>query len=379
MTNRERFFALVRDRQPHVLSWLMAFFNERVATELLGAHNVPADVIPTADWNFGASDRADWDAKVRYAQATGNCAAGVGWGTCIAFGHGGPGEFRDRLTEAGPQHRLSIYETGVKKEVRRDPHFYQHFDYPVRSRADWERLALPDPDDPARYRGIADEAAFYRQHDLIAYANLNGFFSGIHYFLYPYDELLADLILDPGFVQAMLERLGAWNLRAAENLLRCGVDVLTFCDDLGSGRSLLMRPALYRRFFLPWHSQLADLCHRYGALLHMHSHGNINLILPDLAAAGIDLLNPNDPDEGMDLPALKRAFGDRITFVGGLHKKFFAWDYAEQERFIRRLVADAGGGLILMDAGGVPEGFPKAQFDRLMALFAKIKGEIGRG
>jgi len=152
----------------------------------------------------------------------------------------------------------------------------------------------------------------------------------------------------------MLDRLGTWNLRAAENLLRCGVDVITFCDDLGSDRSLLMSPALYRRFFLPWHQQLAELCHRYSALLHMHSHGNINLILPDLYAAGIDLLNPNDPDEGMDLAALKRAYGDRITFVGGLHKKFFAWEFAEQVRTIPRLVADADGGLILMDAGGVP-------------------------
>lgn len=374
MTNRERFTALVRGKEPVVLTWLMAFFNERVACELLGADNVPADVIPTPAWNLGASDRPDWDAKVRYARATGNCAAGVGWGTCIAFGHGGPGEFRDRLIETGEKHRISVYETGVKKEVRRDPHFYQHFDYPVRSRADWERVVLPDPDDPARYRGIAEETAYYRAHDLISYANLNGFFSGIHYFLYPYDELLADLILDPDFVQTMLERLGPWNLRAAENLLRCGVDVITFCDDLGSGRSLLMSPRLYRRFFLPWHRQLADLCHRYGALLHMHSHGNINTILPDLYDAGIDLLNPNDPDEGMDLPALKQRYGDRITFVGGLHKKFFSWDFAEQEAYIRRLVDAAGRGFILMDAGGVPEGFTKTQFDSLMRLLNETKG-----
>jgi len=86
MTNRERFFALVRRKEPLVLSWLMAFFNERVAWEMLGPENVPADVVPTPDWNLGASDRADWDAKVRYARATGNCAAGVGWGACIAFG-----------------------------------------------------------------------------------------------------------------------------------------------------------------------------------------------------------------------------------------------------------------------------------------------------
>jgi hypothetical protein len=351
----------------------MAFFNERVAQKLLGADNVPQDVIPATHWGFGASDRADWDAKVRYAQATGNCAVGVGWGACIPFGHGGPGEFRERLLEAGEKHRISEYETSVKKEVRRDPHFYRHFDYPVHGPQDLDKIVLPDPDDPARYLGLADEAAYYRQHDLIAFANLNGFFSGLHYFLYPYDDLLVDLLLEPDFVQAMLERLGPWNLRAADHLLQCGVDVIAFCDDLGSGQSLLMNPNLYRRFFLPWHTRLAELCHRYGALVHMHSHGNINEIMPDLYDAGIDLLNPNDPEEGMDLPALKRAYGDRMTFVGGLNKTFFDWDFPRQEAHVRRLGKETSGGFILMDAGGVPEGVTPAQFARVRALFGEVK------
>ncbi len=373
LSNRERFFALVRDRQPLVLSWLMAFFNERVARQLIGADNVPADVIPTAAWQLGASDRADWDAKVRYACATGNCAAAVGWGACIPFGHGGPGEFRERLLETGDKYRISIYETGVKKEVRRDPHFYHHFDYPVRNRQDFVRLALPDPDDPARYEGIAAEAAYYKQHDLIAYANLNGFFSGIHYYLYPYDELLVDVLLDPEFVDDMLQRLGAWNLRVAEHLLQCGVEVIAFCDDLGSGQSLLMSPTLYRRFFLPWHTRLAALCHSYEAIVHMHSHGNINAIVRDLYEAGIDMLNPNDPDEGMDLPALKRQFGDRMTFVGGLDKKFYEWDAVAQDAHIHRLVSETGGGFILMDAGGVPEGVTPGQFAHIMEIFKEAK------
>jgi uroporphyrinogen decarboxylase len=261
----------------------------------------------------------------------------------------------------------------VKKEVRRDPHFYQHYDYPLHGPEDLDRMILPDAGAAQRYQGFAAEVAYYKQHDLITYANLNGFFSGIHYYLYPYDLLLMDLLLEPDFVQAMLDRLGAWNLCAAEHLLQCGVDVIAFCDDLGSGQSLLMSPLLYRRFFAPWHKRLADLCHRYGALLHMHSHGNINAIIGDLCAAGIDLLNPNDPEEGMDLPALKRTYGDHITFAGGLDKTFFTLPQAGQEARVRGLVQETGGGFILMDAGGVPEGVTPVQFARIMALFNEVK------
>ena len=245
---------------------------------------------------------------------------------------------------------------------------------PCRTPEDFAHLVLPDPDDPARYAGIAGETVYYKQHDLIAYANLNGFFSGIHYYLYPYDQLLMDLLLNPEFVQEMLDRLGDWNLRVAEHLLQCGVEVITFCDDLGSGQSLLMSPALYRRFFLPWHRRLAELCHRYGAIVHMHSHGNINAIVGDLYEAGIDMLNPNDPYEEMDLAALKRRYGDRMIFVGGLDKTFFDWDFPRQDAHIRRLVQETGGGFVIMDAGGVTEGVTPDAFARLMTLLREVKG-----
>jgi len=376
-TQRERFFGIVRNKQPYVLTWFMAFFNERLAQDLLGPDNVPADAVPPTHLGYGASDRADWDRKVRYARASGNCAMCVGWNGCIPFGHGGPGEFLERLIEKGEKHRISVYETGVKKEVRRDPHFYHHFDYPVHGPQDLDKIVLPDPDDPARYAGIADEAAYYKQHDLVACANLNGFFSGIHYYLHPYDDLLVNLLLEPEFVQAMLDRLGAWNLRAAEHLLQCGVDMITFCDDLGSGQALLMNPALYRRFFLPWHRRLAELCHRHGALLHMHSHGNINQVVGDLCDAGIDLLNPLDPEEGMDLPALKRTYGSRMTFVGGLARSFYDWDAARQRAYVQRLVQETGGGFIIMDSGGVPENVTRQQFAAIRAMFDEVKETYG--
>lgn len=376
-THRERFFALTRDKEPLVFSWIMGFFNDRVAKRLLGEGNVPQDCLPTPEWHFGASDRLDWEAKIRYTTATGNCAVAVGWGANIAFGHGQPGEFAERLLERGEDYRLSEYETGVKKEVRYKPYFYHHFAYPIQEHGDLERLRLPDPDDPARYRGLAEEIAYYKAHDLVTCASVNGFFSGIHYFLYPYESLLADLLLEPDFVQELLARLGPFNLRAAERLLQCGVDMITFCDDLGSGTALLMRPELYREFFLPWHARLAELCHRYGALLHMHSHGNINQIVGDLYEAGIDLLNPNDPQEGMNLPALKRRYGARITFVGGLDKFFFQWSAAQQEAYVERLVREAGGGMILMDSGGVPEDMTPERFRQLRTLFERIKGEWG--
>ncbi len=372
MNKREKFFSIVRDKSDGVLHWFMSFFDERTAARILGAENIPDDSYIGPEWRLGAPEKRNWDKKINYAVATGNFTIGVGCGACIPFGHGGPGEFLEKTIETGENYRITEYETGVRKEVRYNPHFYNHFNYPLAGPEDLEKLKLPDPDDPARYEGIREEAEYYRQRGFVTFANLNGFFSGIHYFLYPYDLLLPDLILEPEFIDALLEKLGNFNLRAAENLLRCGVDMIAFCDDLGSGQSLLMSPELYRKYFLPWHRRLAELCHEYGALVHMHSHGNINKIIKDIYEAGIDLLNPNDPCDGMDLPELKKNYGDRITFVGGIDKFFFDWDHERREQYVTELVNKTGGGFILMDSGGVPENVTAGEFRRIKSLFERF-------
>jgi hypothetical protein len=372
-SHRETFHRLMAREGSPVLTWVMAFFNEELARKLLGDRNVPLDCIPGEGWHFGASDRDDWDRKIAYARATGNFAIGAGWGSSFSFGHGGPGEFRNRLLERGPDRRLAEYETGVKAETRYRPHYYHHYDHPVKTAEDAAALRLPDAHDPARWEGVREEIAHYKAHGFVTYGNLNGFFSGIHYYLRKYDDLLADLILDPGLVDALLDKIGAFNLAAAEEFLARGADMLCFCDDLGSGNALLMSPALYRRFFKPWHAKLAALCRERGAVLHMHSHGNINEILDDLAEIGVGMLNPNDPEERMDLPALQERYGDRIVFVGGIGKYFFEWDAARQEQYFHDLTGRAGGGFVIMDPGGIPENVTDGSYRNSVRLLGEAR------
>lgn len=374
MNNREMFFRLVRAKESPVLSWIMAFFNVATAQRLIGADNVPADCSPEKEWIYGASSPENIRRKIRYAEATGNFSIGVGRDGSFAFGHGGPGEFCQKLVEQGDNYSITQYETGVLCRTQVAPHFYHNYAHPVTDRESLAKLALPDPCLPERYTGIKEEADIIRQSGYAVHASLNGFYSGLHYFLYPYDKLLEGLLLEPEFIGEMTEKLGAFNLKAAERLLTCGVDMITFCDDLGSGNALMMSPVLYRRFFKPWHARLADQCHRHGAVLHMHSHGNINAIVGDICEAGVDMLNPLDPTEGMDLPALKKRYGN-MTFVGGLDRFFFSWGIARQREYLQALAKRAGGGFILMDSGGVPENVTREQFEGIMALFAELKRE----
>ena len=177
-------------------SWTMGFFNVETARKLLGEKNVPDDIEPEEAYKFGPTSLENREKNIRYAEILDNFAIGVGKGGNFSFGHGGPGEFRERLIEKGEDYIITEHETGIKKRVNSNPYFYYYFDYPLMDLDCLDCLILPDAGDPGRYEGIQDDVEFYKSRGFFTYANLNGFFSAMHYFFYPYDKLFEDMLLN---------------------------------------------------------------------------------------------------------------------------------------------------------------------------------------
>ena len=121
---------------------------------------------------------------------------------------------------------------------------------------------------------------------------------------------------------------------------------------------------------------MVDLAHGYGAAIHMHSHGNINLVLDLIVGTGVDMLNPLDPTEGMDLASIRARY-PRLTLVGGMDKFIFDQDLDEIEARLRRAVnvCGRGGRFILMDTGGIPETVNRPAFEAFRALSRRVRGQ----
>ena len=357
MTKREELLAAIRHEEGVVPSWTMAFFNIDLAIKLLGQENVMTDFLAGESYPIGRADDDNRLRNIRYSVAVDNYAIAMGKGGNFAFGHGGPGEMMERVIESGENHYISVYETGVKKLVKKNPHFSHSYDHPLETLENVESLEMPDAADQSRYEGLDDDARYYKEHGYLPYANLNGIFSGVHYFFYPYDKLFMDMILEKENLKILIKKLAHFNLTAAENLLRRGAEMITTCDDLGDGRSMLFSPELYEELFMPYHAELAALCHSYGALLHLHSHGNIMSVMPMLVETGIDVINPFDPYEIGDLSEIKERFGKKITIAGGMNKFFFSYSKDEMRAFLSKTIdiGRKGGGFIFMDNGGIPE------------------------
>jgi uroporphyrinogen decarboxylase len=97
---------------------------------------------------------------------------------------------------------------------------------------------------------------------------------------------------------------------------------------------------------------MIDLAHEAGAYAFFHSDGSIRAILPDMIAAGIDVLNPIQwRCQGMERPALQRDFGDQVIFHGGMDNQqtlpFGSVDDVRQEVIDNIAILGKGGGYIL--------------------------------
>lgn len=94
-------------------------------------------------------------------------------------------------------------------------------------------------------------------------------------------------------------------------------------EDLGSQESLLFSPWQIREFLIPGMKRMIDLAHQAGAYAFFHSDGAIRPILPEMIEAGIDILNPIQwRCAGMGREELKRDFGARVVFHGGVDNQY---------------------------------------------------------
>ena len=95
-------------------------------------------------------------------------------------------------------------------------------------------------------------------------------------------------------------------------------DGLWVWEDLGFKGKPFMSPKMYKELLFPAHQRLFQWAHSKGLPVIIHSCGYVEPLVPDLIEAGIDCLQPMEVKAGMDLVKLKKEFGDKIAFMGGM-------------------------------------------------------------
>ncbi|MFH0963411.1 MAG: uroporphyrinogen decarboxylase family protein [Planctomycetota bacterium] len=166
---------------------------------------------------------------------------------------------------------------------------------------------------------------------------------------------MMDLVTVPEIVRHCLGKLFDFayeNTRRIYEAIPGRVLISYVAEDMGSQTDLLFSPEAIRTFFLPGMKRMNELAHSAGARVFYHSDGAVRKIVPDMIAIGIDVLNPVQwRCEGMERQALKRDFGDKVIFHGGVDNQhtipFGTQDEVRREVRENIRILGAGGGYIL--------------------------------
>jgi len=233
---------------------------------------------------------------------------------------------------------------------------------PARDRIDWAKLKID-----------------YQRWQRDGYWKTLGFQFGFNVtqsFMVGTERLLIAMIEQPEWVVDMFNHLLDVDIAMAEMVLAEGYtfDNIMWCDDMGYKEKPFFSVAMYRELLKPVHKRAMDWAHSKGLYTHLHSCGDIRLLVPDLIDAGLNMLNPIEVKAGMDPIALKKQYGDRLGFHGGLNVLLYDHPeklWAEMRRVIP--VMKQGGGYFINSDHSVPDTVSLKDFTE----FVRLAKELG--
>ena len=196
-------------------------------------------------------------------------------------------------------------------------------------------------------------------------------FDVTHSWMVGTERLLMALMTDPEWCVDIFETHLDLHIQLMDMVWDAGYhfDCVTWPDDMGFKGNQFFSVDTYRELLKPVHRKAIDWTHAKGALAHLHSCGNVNPLVPELIDAGFDGLNPLEVKAGMDPVALKRQYGDKLLFHGGVNAVL--WDDLDAIEAEMKNVVPAmkeHGGYIFASDHSVPESVSLENFRRITDL-----------
>ncbi len=243
-------------------------------------------------------------------------------------------------------------------------------------------LAGLAPEEVLRYRFPAEHMEFLMQRMLPLLENRGDDFVGVdvspcvfemYWRLRGMEDAMLDMALNRPMADTMFARCADFSVMLSVAACeRFDVDWLWTGDDVAGQQALMMSPALWRELVKPHLARIVDVGLWRGLPVAYHCCGALRDIIPDLIEIGITILNPvqcNCP--GMDPLDLKREFGSRLSFMGGVDTQGVLPNGSADdvrratERLVGGMTSD-GGGYILAASHTIP---PETPDENIFALY----------
>jgi hypothetical protein len=181
---------------------------------------------------------------------------------------------------------------------------------------DWESFKKYHMPDPSLSNGLCSadweaEKERVRKEKELGHVIYGGLRHG-HTFLQlcdlrGYENLIEDMYEEEPRLNILIKQLEAFNFAIVKYFVEMGCDVITYAEDLGMQVGPLIPPDKFRQFIKPSYTRLMKPARDNNIAIHMHSDGDIRVLVDDLIEGGVNVVNLQDLVNGIDWIAEKFA------------------------------------------------------------------------
>ena len=194
------------------------------------------------------------------------------------------------------------------------------------------------------------------------------------------EQIFVDTLANPEIAKAIFRRIADFYdeyLRRTLGVAEGNIDMIFTGDDFGTQETTFMSDDSWRALLKENFKRFVVIGHEFGCKVVHHTCGCVRSLIPDFIECDLDVLNPLQPEAaGMDFQAIKKEFGDRISFHGGISiQKTLPYGTPED---VRNEVKDRveklapGGGYIFCTAHSIQTDTSLENVDTMFAAYKEF-------
>lgn len=116
-----------------------------------------------------------------------------------------------------------------------------------------------------------------------------------------YQNVLFDMADGEPRLLKLIDIIEAFNTELLRNYIEFfEVERIGFAEDLGMQRGPMLSPEYFVKYIKPSYQRMMTIARDAGCIIHMHSDGDIRLLVNDLIEGGVEIINLQDLVNGID-------------------------------------------------------------------------------
>ena len=233
------------------------------------------------------------------------------------------GGFQPRVLEDTEDYTISIDNLGrTMKLPKKFATIALPLDFPVKDMDSWMKIKhfYTFSEDRIDYDRIELCLAKQKEGTLIT-ASILGGFDTVRELMGEEGACIA-YYEDPELIQDIMATITDTAIKVYERITdKLTIDNLCVHEDMAGKSGPLVGPNIVKEFIAPYYSKLWDLMSSRGTkIFSQDSDGNMCAVLDAFMECGVNVTYPCEPAAGMDVVELRKKYGKRLAFKGGVDK-----------------------------------------------------------